>query len=486
MTKHIPLLFLGLTLAACGSSGSGTPGGSGGAGGQGQGGAGGSGQGGSGGAPVDFVAALEADSFSVREGTFKLLDLADCCGEGKSCAGNNPSSPYAAYYLPRAPGQTTPNPEEDAGGLANTYRLRADEAVVWLGETPPSVAYFGFTDYLMARDDGTGTNTRTPVFASLAETLNIGVIGVDGPMDGVKYGRRALVVHTPNAAIGERVKKAAIASGIPASAVNIAPIDSMNTHLGLEETDDTFGVLFRSAIFEDAAAGDAWLNAPPVTVYRLTPSTPPVAAEPYGKATPRPKDATNDENPTYAAAAAELEQAILAAYAGTHDATIETMTEGTPDPYACIAGEKSCAGDNRDTIYPATGPFLWPVNAKDFIIVHGVDHSQTGKATYANASVYALQHLVGVAAVSSKSWKGSAAKYLPNHPLVDKLYAYKIAQTCNGEAFCLEVPDAPCPNGIAPGSVAVIAFRAYLEPGTNTAPNPALLVPDGVLRFKTK
>ncbi|MDI1477358.1 hypothetical protein [Polyangium sp. y55x31] len=486
MTRHLPLLFLGFTLAACGSSGSGTPGGSGGAGGQNQGGSGGSGQGGAGGATVDFVEALEADGFSVGEGKFKLLDLSTCCDEGKSCAGNNPSSPYAAYYLPRAPGQTTPNPDEDADGLANTYRLRADEAVVWLGETPPPVAYFGFTDYLMARDDGTGTNTRTPVFASLAETLNIGVIGVDGPMDGVKYGRRALVVHTPDATIAERVKKAAVASGIPASAVNVAPIDSVSTRLGLEETDDTFGVLFRSAIYEDEAAGDAWLKAPPVKLYRLTPSTPPAAAELYGKATPRPKDTMNDENPTYAAAAAELEQAIIAAYAGTHDATIETMTEGTPDPYACIAGEKSCAGDNRDTIYPATGPFLWPVNAKDFIIVHGVDHSQTGKATYANASVYALQHLVGVAGVSSKSWKGSAKKYLPNHPLVDKLYAYKIARACNGEAFCLEVPDAPCPNGIAPGTIAAIAFRAYLEPSANTAANPALLVPDGVLRFKTK
>jgi len=481
-----PTLLLSLSImAACGSDPPSDTGGSGaaGSGGAAQGGSGGAGQGGSGGMSVDFVKAVEAEGFAVQEGKFQLLDLAGCCDDGKSCAGNNPTSPYSAYYLPRAPGQTAPNDGEDSQGLANAYRLRSDEAVVWLGETPPKAAYFGFTDYLMSRDDGSGK--RVPVFASLAETVNNGVAGVEGPMDGVKFGRRAMIVHTPDASVAERVRKAAVAAGIADSAINIAPIDAATTRLGLEQEKDAFGVLFRVALFDDADAGKAWLEAPPAKVYRLTPSAPPAAPSPYGKAASRPKDTTIDENPMYAAAAVELEQAIIAAFSGTHTATVETMTEGTPDPYACIAGEKSCAGDNRDTIYPATGVFAWPLNVNDFIIVHGVDHSQTGKATYANASVYALQHLAGVAAVSSKTWKGSAAKYLPNHPLVDKLYAYKIARDCKNEEFCLEVPNEPCPNGIAPGMLASIAFRAYLEPSTNTAPDPATLVADGGIRFKT-
>jgi hypothetical protein len=465
--------------AACGDSAPTNPTGSGGAGGAGT---AGSGQAGGAGMPIDFVAAVSADGFAVGEGKFKLLDLSDCCAQGKSCSGNNPSSPYAAYYLPRAPGQSVANANEDANGLANTYLLREDEAVVWLGETPPKASYFGFTDYLMSRDDGTGQ--RIPVFASLAETLNIGVIGVEGPADGTKFGRRTMIIHTADAGTAERVRKAAIAAGVADVAINIAPIDATNTKLGIQATDDALGVLFRVALFDDAAAGQTWLDAPPAKVWRLTPSAPPATPAPYGKATPRPKDTQTDENPMYAAAAAELEQAIITTHSATHTATIETISEGTPDPYACIAGLKSCAGDNRDTIYPATGVFLWLPKVNDFIVVHGVDHSQTGKATYANASVYALQHLVGVASVSSKTWKGSAAKYLPNHPLADKLFAYKIARACNGEAFCLEVPDAACPNGIAPGALASIAFRAYLEPSTNTATNPVLIVPNGVLRFK--
>lgn len=488
MRRHHSTFLVSLTIviaAACSSSppadtsSSTGNAGSGGTGGSGQ---GGSGQGGNAGNPVDFVKAVEEQGFTVQEGKFQVLDLAGCCDPGKSCSGNNPSSPYSAYYLPRAPGQSIPNENEDAQGLANTYRLRSDEAVVWLGETPPKAAYFGFTDYLMNRDDGTGN--RVPVFASLAETMNSGVLGVEGPMDGIKSGRRAMFIHAPDASVAERVRKAAIAAGIADAAINISPIDAATTKLGIEQDKDAFGVLFRVALFEDADMGKAWLEAPPAKLYRLTSAAPPAMPELYGKAVARPKDTTMDEKPMYAAAAAELQQAIMTAFSGTHSATIETMSDGTPDPYACIAGEKSCAGDNRDTIYPATGVFAWLPNATDFIIVHGVDHSATGKSTYANASVYAIQHLAGVASVSSKDWKGSAAKYLPNHPLVDKLYAYKIARTCNGETFCLEVPNAPCPNGIAPGSLAAIAFRAYLEPSTNTAPDPKLLVPDGVLRFK--
>lgn len=432
----------------------------------------------------ELVTTLEGDGFEVSEGKFRLLDLSQCCDEGKSCAGNNPSSPYCAYYLPRAPQQTAPNDNEDADGLSNSYRLAADEAVVWIGETPPEAAYFGFTDYLMSRDDGSGD--RGSVFASLGETLNNGVLGVAGPSDGVKFGRQAMVIHTPDAGIAERIKRAALRAGVEEAAINIAPIDAESTRLGLEASADTLGVLFRSALYTDEAAGERWLSVPPAYLFRVTPVSEPTETAPYGKAPTRPKDAETDENSTYAEAATELERAIIEAYATTHDAIVEPMTEGTPDPYACIAGERSCAGDNRDTIYPATSPFLWPVRLKDFLIVHGVDHSQTGKATYANASLYAVQHLAGVAAVSSKSWSGSAARYLPDHPLADKLYAYKIARACNGDEFCLEVPAAPCPGGIAPGALAVVAFRAYLEPTSNTGPDPALLVPDGVLRFKTR
>lgn len=99
--------------SACGGDddpgGSASTGGSGGTGGGGSGGTGGS----SGSdASTGLEDELDAAGFSVQSGKFEVIDIADCCAEGKSCSGNNPTSPYGAFYLPRAIGQTVANPSE--------------------------------------------------------------------------------------------------------------------------------------------------------------------------------------------------------------------------------------------------------------------------------------------------------------------------------------------------------------------------------------
>jgi hypothetical protein len=159
------------------------------------------------------------------------------------------------------------------------------------------------------------------------------------------------------------------------------------------------------------------------------------------------------------------------------------VTEGTPDPDACIQNETSCAGDNRDTVYPAIVPRPLFADPDDFYVVLGVNHAATGKVAYSSFSVYAIEHLVGVAAVTSESYTGSAQVYLPSHPDAPKLYAWKIARQCGGEPYCLEIPDAGCPSGVVGDKFGTIAFRAYLEPGTHTAPDPSTLVIDRVVRF---
>ena len=112
--------------------------------------------------PTSAVAssALAAGGFTVQEGRFSFLDMTACCAS--SCAGNNPSSPYAALFVPPAPGGLPdPNPAPD--GMSSAFRLRADEAVVFVGQTPPEVRYFGFTPYLTDRAQAYGA--RRPVAA---------------------------------------------------------------------------------------------------------------------------------------------------------------------------------------------------------------------------------------------------------------------------------------------------------------------------------
>lgn len=442
---------------------------------------GGAGQGGATSNPSSSLrAALDADGFDVQDGAFSFLDLSSCCDT--SCLGNNPSSPYGAFFLPKAPGQTVENGNPDVNGRTPTYRLRADEALIYVGKTPAKAKYFGFTPYLSQRIEG--GKTKQPL-ASLSETLNQIVIGVDdslAPGSGA-FDKPTVVIGALDQGVDARIRKALVAAGYPASSFNTLVFDPTKTRPGLGADADTFSVLFRMALPEDAAAAAAYRAAPPGYVLRVTPRAPAPAA-PFASPPARAKNTSNSES-SLTSAVDELETAIAAAYP-THNGKTMVITAGQPDPDACIAGTDACAYDNRDTIYPATVPQKLLDQPGDFVIVYGVDHAVSGKATYGSASVYSLEHLYGAAAVSSVDYAGSASTYLPNNPQAPKLYAWKIARDCQGEAHCLSVPVGSCPDGIATDALISLAFRVYLEPTTGTAADPSTLVIDRVMKFSQK
>lgn len=422
-------------------------------------------------------AALVAKSFIVQPGTFEFLDMTACCAT--SCAGNNPSSPYGTFYIPAGPGQTAPNPKaRPSDGMSNAYRLRRDEAIVYVGKTAPSAAYFGFTPYLMERTEASG-NTRS-VFASLSETLNHLVIRTGAP---TPFERTVAIVAAADATTTSKATDALIASGVPASAINVITFDPSKSRFGLDETADTFAVLFRMALVKDAAKKAAYIEHPEATVFRITPS-----AQLAANALPSPASRTKATSPSelpLRLAVNRLGDAIKAAYP-THTSQALAVDDGVPDPDACIAGTATCAGDNRDTTYPGTNPRVLFANDDDFYVVYGVNHQVSGKTVYSNASVYAAEKLVGLKSVASNEYPGSAKEYLPADAQTPKLYAWKIARRCNGEAYCMEVPKGACPTGIENGKLGTITFRTYLEPSTKTAPLPSTLVADRVLVFKKR
>ena len=101
-------------------------------------------------------------------------------------------------------------------------------------------------------------------------------------------------------------------------------------------------------------------------------------------------------------------------------------------------------------------------------------------------SVYALDRLVGITAVTSDRYPGSASAFLGASPDAAKLHAWTFARTCGGKATCTEVPKGGCPTGIDNGRIGQLAFRTYLEPATRTAPHPTTLVRNRVLRFRRR
>lgn len=426
-------------------------------------------------ASANLEAAFRASGFVVGAGKFSFLDMSACCAA--SCAGNNPSSPYAAFYVPPAPGQA-PEPNADERGLSNAFRLRADEAIVFVGPTPPEARYFGFTPYLTDRSNLDGT--RRSVAASLSETLNNLVIKVDAPAGSPIFERTTAIVAAADATTTAKATNALVAAGVPRSAINAIVFDPALGRFGLKSFSDTFSVLFRVALPTDPAKLATYIANPAASVYRLTPST--VAPRnPLPSPAARPKDTTTSEL-ALTSAVDRLQAAITAAYPGFVPEALP-VDDGLADPLGCIEGKSVCAFDNRDTTYPAIKPRILFPKDDEFYVVYGVDHQVTRKVSYANVSVYAMEHLVGIQGVSSNSYPGSAQRYLSDSE-APKLYAWKIARNCAGEAYCLEVPKGGCPTGIENGKVGSLAFRTYLEPTSKTAPSPSTLVRDRVLRFR--
>ena len=125
-----------------------------------------------------FKAALEQDGFTVQEGRIGYLDLIRLCDLGilPSAYGNNPTTKYLTYFVPPAPGFEVPElfsrisqalgMPQDASAF---WYLDPDEALIFIGRTPPECRYFSFDHYLLSR---TYENEARWIFAPLEDTVN--------------------------------------------------------------------------------------------------------------------------------------------------------------------------------------------------------------------------------------------------------------------------------------------------------------------------
>ena len=427
-----------------------------------------------------FKNALERDGFTVQKGTFQAFDLvARCCQGEIPCNYNNPTSPYAVYTLPQSPGQKGQKAEGYYDGWPVTWRLRPDEAVIFVGKTPPPASYFGFESYLASRYNGTEQD-RIPILGSLGDTLNHLTIKTRCVEGAVRppFDCETMIVTTADKGIDERVRKAARRAGYPPTMINTQVIPADLVKLGVLDEADTLMLLARVALFDDEQAGTAYMNNPGATVFRVTPGTP-AELEPF--AVPRIRvRGTGKTELDLMGSLNDLRQAILAAY-GVMSATMLDTTTWIEEGLECIQRETMCFADNRDTTYLKTSEFFLPDDPNVFVIVYGVNHQLVGKATYSSFSVYGTQSQVGVAAVPSVLLQGSADDYIPGHPSADYLYAWKIARSCGSDLHCLEIPSG-CP-GVAMNESAFLGFRAYLERATHVGPAYSELLWDRAIRF---
>ena len=459
-----------------------------------------------------FQKALEKDGFTVQEGRLANFDFMKLYNNGilPSAYGNNPATKYLVHLVPPASGH------EVSGVILNIinalglptknltpfFSLRPDEAIVFVGRTPPECRYFSFDPNLMDRTFGNETQW---IFASLADTLNnldINTEGTPNGLPGNPYNQTTIVINTADKGIDQRIRAAALSAEYSRDIINTQVIPSAMLKMGVENNSDTFAVFIRPSLYADQKAGDAYIANKPGKVFRITPNES-AKLDPYNYPELRVRGTGKTEFDLMDDLE-ELRMAILKKYSGLNVTELPTSIS-VPQATDAIQRGIDGLGPDNDACYlwtanqtdsSPTPPFpnlsiyydFYPTitlgnNPNEFIIVYGVNHVATGKAIYSNFAPYGADVLNGVGMISDVDFNGTAGAYLPDNPNAKYLYVYKVARNCNGDSHCYAVPYNAKGYGIDLDQPIMIGWRLYLEKATKTGPSYSEIVYDRAIKF---
>lgn len=491
--------------------------------------------------PVLFRHSLEQDGFAVRAGSSSTPDPFALVRRHKmdSAGGNNAGQPYKILRVP-CPRAEQHDIDKDFG----LFHLRADEAVIYLGRTPPRCDYFSFTPYVWVRHEDSLAPKGDWVFAATGDPLNLSRINTEGS-DG-PFAANTLVIFAADQGVADRIIASARNARYPDEMINVVVIPSELVRMADAtpgEIGDSLAILVRNANFaegddrkekiEDGWVKHHYLHTDDYAhVWRVTPSTPPTEPNPYDTPLPRSRQDQPEESrvPGLTAGLDRLQQAILDAIPHVESRVYgsirwfldsrEVLSETNP---AAPAFHKFVAGEGSDTPYLRTALDGTPANftlAEDEVaVVFGVNHAATGLATYSNFGVYGDWALGldpacgpflfgdgtnpvwnGVAGVNSHSFTGTAAPYLgENDPMAPYLYAVRVlrnAPTDQPAGSFVTVPSRDLPEELADqikgtpirsiplDRPMMIGYRAYLNPRTKAGPAYEDLIPDRVVWLK--
>ena len=463
-----------------------------------------------------FKQALEKDGFTVQQGGTGFFDLVKLLDTGvlPSAYGNNPSTKYLTYFVPPAPGHQV---DEMASKIAKTlgitmklgpyWNLGPDEAVIFVGRTPPECRYFSYDLQLLSR--AYGNETRW-IFGNLADTINIAVINTEGTTNGLPgnpFNQTTVIVNTADRGIDQRIRAAALSEGYSGAIINTQELPSSILNMGVENTSDTFMMLIRPAVVADKQTEDNYINNTPAVIFRITPNES-TELDPYDYPELRVRGTGTTEFDLMDDLE-ELRIAILDKYTDLNamecptSQTVPVGTDGIQRGIDVLGPNNDCCylWAHNQTVSSPTPPFFditkfYPFlrdpfitlgdDPNEFFIIYGVNHVATGKATYQNFGIYGADVWNGIKAITDADFSGSAEEYLPDNPNAKYLYVYKIARNCDGEPYCFEVPTGPGAYGIGLDQPISVCWRIYLEPATKTGPSYSEIVYDRAIKFDPK
>jgi hypothetical protein len=446
-----------------------------------------------------FRSSLENSDFTLKLAPFVHVDLVKLYEAGKlaNAAGNNAGAPYRGVFgaIPDNVNITDlkdiSNAQEkvenllySTPGLIQGWQMNPDEALVIVTKTPPECAYFsycGFIFYKYYEKD----QQRKWVWTSYNDPLNNLTIKTSGTPNGAKgnpFNQDTIIIITADKGTDQRIRSAATSAGYPQDIINTYVIPSSMVKLGMGPEFDTMVFGQRMALFADEKAGQEYVNAVSAAI-RVTPKSQ-VTLDPFPAPELRVRG-TGKTEVDLQPALDELRQAILAKYSDLSANELETSV-WLPESYEAVQTETYVAGESRDTVYLRCDTFTLGDDPDEFVIVYGVNHAASGKATYSNCSFYGEAGWNGVAGIYSPQYTGSAEEYLPGNPLAKYLYVCKFARSCGSEKTCVAVPTGPGAYGVGLDEPAFVAIRAYLEPATKVGPAYPEMLYDRAIKFSSR
>jgi len=429
-----------------------------------------------------FKAELEKDGFTVQLGELKTVNIHDLVNQGVvfTCNGNNAGALYKSYVLPPAPGQTVPNIFSDKMNMSTTYRLRPDEAIIYIGNTPPNCTYFSYQSFQQFHYYPV-EETFKKIFGNVGDTINLLTANISGKSQSDPFDKAIMIVSTADMGIDNRIKAAAISAGYAPEIYNTEILPSSILNMGVDVKSDGFTFLHRMTYFSNQTEEKDYMNETPGVVLRITPNQ---SAElnPYSMPELRVRGNGNASELDLFPALSLLRAAILEKYGKENATELIThvwLTEG----YDALQRGIDVIGVTRDTTYLNSTTFKLGDDPSEFLIVYGVNHAATGKASYSNLGIFGARLDNGVAGVDNRRFEGTAEEYLPGNPAAKYLYVWKMTRNCSGEVNCTEVPTGPGSYGIGLNDTAYIVFRAYNEKETAVGPSYTEIAYDRVLKF---
>lgn len=443
-----------------------------------------------------FQARLDQEGFEVTPG---LADVWNPLGDW--CAGEIPDAMCVnsgLYLILSVPESATPGAQK-----LTRFQVRHDEAIVLIGRTPPPARYFGYHAFFATRffPDRPRDKERMAIMSVLGDTVNNATIKTTGP---TAFNSPLALIITPDQATDAAIRSALHRAGYPEAIINTYVLPASMLNLGHGETADTFQINLRTAMFEDEIAGERYIMDAPenLHVLRVTPRTPAVA-DPF----PMPRlrvRGTGESEMRLMNKLGQLRTSIIAANPGLSATDFLSSSEaGAIEDYDYLQREIWAAGSSRDGFFLSAG-WMMPLGYgndvitladDEFLMVYGVNHVATHKASYMNINLYATGREVDgdlvkeanafVGGVNDDVLPGTATGYLPaGDPDAKLMYAYKVARSCGeDEPNCLPL-SAPCARlTLDSDTVLGIYFRMYLEPATKVGPALSEILYDRVIKF---